>query len=512
MSTHNSEPLLAIRHVNKQYPGVKALDDVTLEMNAGEVMALLGENGAGKSTLVKVLSGAISRDSGEVLLGGRALPMDNTPLTARAFGIAIIYQELSLLPQLDVAENIFLTHEPTSFGSLIDYKKMHELARAQLDKLEASYIDTHAKVETLSLPERQLVEIAKALAIDCRVIIMDEPTTSLTWEETDHLFEMVRRLKSQNVAVVYISHRMDEVFQISDTVAVMRDGRLIDKVMTKDTDSVKVVEMMTGKLLEHKDRRPEDCTVIYDDAHVVMEVKDATDGKKIKDASFKVYAHEVLGFAGLVGAQRTELARAIFGADRLVHGEVTVSGRRIFNRTPTDSIRNHIGYLSENRKEEGLNLGMTLEENVVLIDMSKVSRRGYLSRSKITEIFENYRASTRIKGTGKQLVSSLSGGNQQKVAISKWLHSGCSLLIFDEPTRGIDVAAKAEIYAIIRKFAEEQVAAIVISSDVRELADVCDRVLVMSRGEIVHEIMPEGISQENILHSIVNKGGKKSNG
>lgn len=338
------------------------------------------------------------------------------------------------------------------------------MARTQLDKLEAHDIDTHAKVETLSLPERQLVEIAKALAVDCKVIIMDEPTTSLTWEETDHLFEMVRRLKKQNVAVVYISHRMDEVFQISDTIAVMRDGRLIDKIPTESTDSVKVVELMTGKLLEHRDRRPEDCKVIYDDAHVIMEVKDATDGKKIKNASFKVYANEVLGFAGLVGAQRTELARAIFGADKLVRGEVSVSGRKIFNRSPKDSIKNRIGYLSENRKEEGLNLGMTLEENVVLIDMSKVSSRGYLSRSKIREIFDTYKQSTRIKGTAKQLVSSLSGGNQQKVVISKWLHSGCGLLIFDEPTRGIDVAAKAEIYQIIRRFAEEQMAAIVISS------------------------------------------------
>lgn len=510
MSNEANEIICRIRNVKKFFPGVVALKNVNFDVHKGEVHAVVGENGAGKSTLMKVLSGAISRDGGDVLLDGRPLPKDNTPLTARAFGIAIIYQELSLLPQLDVAENIFLTHEPTTFGTLIDYKKMHGMAREQLDRLEAFGIDTRTKVETLSLPERQLVEIAKALAVDCKVIIMDEPTTSLTWEETDRLFEMVRRLKSQNVAVVYISHRMDEVFQISDTVAVMRDGRLIDKMPASATDSVKVVELMTGKLLEHRDRRPEDCKVVYDDSHVVMEVRDATDGKKIRNASFKVYAHEVLGFAGLVGAQRTELARAIFGADKLAGGEVSVSGRRIVNKSPGEAIKNRIGYLSENRKEEGLNLGMSLEENVVLIDMSKVSSRGYLSRARIKEIFDGYRASTRIKGTAKQMVSSLSGGNQQKVAIAKWLHSGCGLLIFDEPTRGIDVAAKAEIYEIIRRFAEEQIAAIVISSDVRELADVCDRVLVMSRGEIVHEIMPAGISQENILHSIVNKGGKKN--
>jgi ribose transport system ATP-binding protein len=497
-------------HVNKQYPGVKALDDVSLAMDAGEVMAILGENGAGKSTLVKVLSGAVSRDSGEILLAGRSLPMYNTPLTARAFGIAIIYQELSLLLQLDVAENIFLAREPVLFGGVIDYRKMHAQAREQLDKLEAYHIDTRAKVETLSLPERQLVEIAKALAVDCRVIIMDEPTTSLTWEETDRLFEMVRRLKSRNVTVIYISHRMNEIFEISDTIAVMRDGRLIDKVRTAGMDSVKIVEMMTGRLLEHKDRKAEDCKVAYRDDNIVLEVGGASDGKKIENASFNVYAHEVLGFAGLVGAQRTELARAIFGAGKMVRGEVKISGRRIRNRSPKDAIRNGIGYLSENRKEEGLNLGMTLEENVIIIDMGKVSRRGFLYRAKIREIFDGFKASTRIKGNAKQLVSSLSGGNQQKVAISKWLHSGCGILIFDEPTRGIDVAAKAEIFEIIRRFAAERMAAVVISSDVRELADVCDRVLVMSRGKIVHEIMPYDVSQEKILHSIVNKGGKKN--
>ena len=508
MQSDGTNPLLNIKNVNKQYPGVKALDDVSLSMEAGEVMALLGENGAGKSTLMKVLSGAISRDSGEILLAGKPLPMHNTPLTARAFGIAIIYQELSLLGQLTVAENIYLTHEPTGFGSMIDYPQMHRMAREQLDKLDAGYISTHAKVESLTLPERQLVEIAKALAIDCRVIIMDEPTTSLTWEETDRLFEMVRKLKAQNVAVVYISHRMDEVFEIGDTAAVMRDGRLIGKVPIKDTSPAEVVEMMTGKLLEHKERSAEDCKVSYNDGNVVLEAKNVSDGKKLNNVSFKVYANEVLGFAGLVGAQRTELARAIFGADRMTAGEVVIRGRSVRHRRPGDSIRNRIGYLSENRKEEGLNLGMSLEENVVLIDMKKVSRRGYLSRAKIRETFEEFRKSTRIKGTAAQPVSSLSGGNQQKVAISKWLHSGCDLLIFDEPTRGIDVAAKAEIYDIIRRFAEENMAAIIISSDVRELADVCDRVLVMSRGEIVQEIMPSGITQENILNSIVHKGGK----
>jgi len=411
MSKQISKPLLEIRNVSKYYPGVKALDDVSLDIEAGEVMALLGENGAGKSTLMKVLSGAIARDGGDVYIDGKSLPVNNTPLTARGYGVAIIYQELSLLSQLSVAENIYLTQEPTVAGKFIDYKKLHAQAKGQLAKLEASHIDTHLKVEELALPEQQMVEIAKALAVDCRVIIMD--------------------------------------------------------------------------------------------------VRDITDGKQIKGASFKLYSHEVLGFGGLIGSKRTELARMLFGADKLQDGKIYVSGKPVASGAPAQAIRNKIGYLSENRKEEGLNLGMSLKENTVLIDMGAVSKMGYINFGKISQIFEDYKKSINIKGFADAMVSSLSGGNQQKVAIAKWLHAGCDVLIFDEPTRGIDVAAKAEIYTLIRRFADQEgKAAIVISSDVAELVDVCDRVLVMSRGEIVEEIQPDDISQDRLLKSIVRKGGQ----
>ena len=509
MSKQISKPLLEIRNVSKYYPGVKALDDVSLDIEAGEVMALLGENGAGKSTLMKVLSGAIARDGGDVYIDGKSLPVNNTPLTARGYGVAIIYQELSLLSQLSVAENIYLTQEPTVAGKFIDYKKLHAQAKGQLAKLEASHIDTHLKVEELALPEQQMVEIAKALAVDCRVIIMDEPTTSLTWEETDRLFDVVRTLRSQGITVIYISHRMDEIFQIADTAAVMRDGKFVDKVKISETDSDAIVELMTGKLLEHKDRRVGDCKVRYQDDNVVMDVRDITDGKQIKGASFKLYSHEVLGFGGLIGSKRTELARMLFGADKLQDGKIYVSGKPVASGAPAQAIRNKIGYLSENRKEEGLNLGMSLKENTVLIDMGAVSKMGYINFGKINQIFEDYKKSINIKGFADAMVSSLSGGNQQKVAIAKWLHAGCDVLIFDEPTRGIDVAAKAEIYTLIRRFADQEgKAAIVISSDVAELVDVCDRVLVMSRGEIVEEIQPDDISQDRLLKSIVRKGGQ----
>ncbi len=501
------KPLVEIENVNKTYPGVKALENVSMTIEAGEVMALLGENGAGKSTLMKILSGAVSRDSGTIKIGGKELPLKNTPLEARASGIAIIYQELSLLSQLDVAENIYLTHEPSKLG-FITYKQMHKMAYKQLEKLQATHINTTRKVHSLALPEQQMVEIAKALAIDCKVIIMDEPTTSLAWEEVDRLFSVVRNLKAQGVTVIYISHRLDEIFQIADTAAVMRDGKFVGKVNINQTTSENIVEMMTGKLLEHKKLSDADSSY-YSDENIVMQVKNISDGKKLKDVSFNVYKNEVLGFAGLVGAQRTELARIIFGVDKFKSGEIFLNGKKITNNSPTQAIKNKLGYLSENRKEEGLNLGMTLKENTVLINMKPVSKVGFLNFKKVFKTFESYKKSIFIKGNADSMVSSLSGGNQQKIAIAKWLHAGCDLLIFDEPTRGIDVAAKAEIYELIRKFANEKSAAIVISSDVTELVDVCDRVIVMSRGEIVNEIMPENISQENILMSIVKKGGKQ---
>ena len=500
--------LLKISNVSKTYPGTKALDDVSVSVMAGEVMALLGENGAGKSTLVKILSGAVSRDNGEILLDGNPLPINNTPLSARGHGIAIIYQELSLLPQLNVAENIYLTHEPTIAKMFVDYKTMHRKAEEQLGKLKASYIGTRRKVIELPLPEQQMVEIAKALAVDCKVIIMDEPTTSLTWEETNRLFDVIRNLKDQGVTVIYISHRLDEIFQIADTAAVLRDGRFVGKVPISETNMDELVEMMTGKLLQHKERHEDGCNVDYRPEQVVMAVKNASDGKLIEGVDFELYEHEVLGFAGLIGARRTELARIIFGADRMKSGEITVAGKKVVNKLPSGAIQNKLGYLSENRKEEGLNLGMSLKENTVLIDMKPVSRFFFLMPKRINKIFSYYKESIPIKGEGGAMVSSLSGGNQQKIAISKWLHSGCEILIFDEPTRGIDVAAKAEIYGLIRKFADENKGAIVISSDVAELVNVCDRVLVMSRGKIISEISPKDVSQENILKSIVGEGGQ----
>ncbi|GHU61132.1 monosaccharide-transporting ATPase [Spirochaetia bacterium] len=503
--------LLEIKNVSKQYPGVKALDNVSFSMRKGEVMALLGENGAGKSTLVKILSGAINRDDGEIILDGKKFPARFNPIDARKLGVAIIYQELSLLPQLSVAENIFLTREPVVSKWWIDYRRMNQLAREQLKKLRADYIDVTAKVETLPLPEQQMVEIAKALAVDCKLIIMDEPTTSLTWEETDRLFDVIHHLRSQNITIIYISHRMDEIFKIAQSAAVLRDGKFVGKVIVENSSTDEIVEMMTGKILAYNERPKDLLTADYTNKDAILfSAKNLGDNKTIKNISFNLYRNEVLGFAGLVGAKRTEIARMIFGADKLPRGELRKNGRVISVKSPFQSIQNGIGYLSENRKEEGLNLGVTIKENVVLTDMKKVSSFSFINPKKVDAVYAQYQESINIKGVPNTLVSSLSGGNQQKVAIAKWLHSGCDILIFDEPTRGIDVAAKAEIYKLVRRFAKENGAAIVISSDAAELVNVCDRVLILSRGEIVEEILPNGISPETILKGIVSnkKGGE----
>lgn len=470
-------------------------------------MALLGENGAGKSTLVKILSGALNRDNGDIFIGGELLPKQYGPLEARNHGVAIIYQELSLLSELTVAENIYLTHEPLKFkpAKLIDYKQMKEEAKKQLCKLKAEHIKENEKVGRLPLPEQQMVEIAKALAVDCKVIIMDEPTTSLTWEETKRLFDVIRSLKQHGVTVVYISHRMDEIFMIADTATVMRDGKIVGKVEIKDTTKEEIISLMTGKELKHRDKGSED-RKDYEDRKILFQIKNATDDKFITDASLCVYENEVLGIGGLIGSRRTELARMIFGADRLKGGEIEVSGKKISINSPAQAIKNGIGYLSENRKEEGLNLGLSLKENIIQTDMNAVSSKTIIKWNDVTNLFERYKEKLRIKGNSDNLVMSLSGGNQQKVAIAKWLHAGCRILIFDEPTRGIDVAAKAEIYELIRKFARDGKAAIVISSEVNELVDVCDRVIIMSKGQITCELHSDEIIQDNILKRITTKG------
>lgn len=499
------ECLLEMKNISKTFPGVKALEDVSIQVKHGKVVALLGANGAGKSTLMKILSGAYSCDSGEIYINGNQLPKEYKPMEARKHGIAIIYQELSLMRELTVAENIYLTHEPlfNKHLKLIDYKKMYKQAKGQLAKLHADYINEKTKVGELPLPEQQMVEIAKALAIDCKIIIMDEPTTSLTWDETKRLFDVIRALKQQDISVIYISHRMDEIFKIADSTIIMRDGKLVGEMDMNEITKDGIITMMTGREIKKVDKKGK--VFNYTNKNILLQLNGVSDGKFIKNASLKLHENEVLGIGGLVGSKRTELFKMVVGADKMMDGKIFVSGKEVCIKNPKEAISHGIGYLSENRKEEGLNLGLTIKENIVTTDMKSVSRYSYLNQKIILNVCNEYIQKIGIKGIPSQNVINLSGGNQQKVAIAKWLHANCNILIFDEPTRGIDVGAKAEIYHIIREFTSKGRGAIVISSEVAELAEVCDRVIVMSKGEITHEVTGEDLNQDYILKCITTK-------
>ncbi|NMD37829.1 MAG: sugar ABC transporter ATP-binding protein, partial [Christensenellaceae bacterium] len=476
----NRELLLEIKNVSKQFPGVKALDDVSMNLYKGEVVALLGENGAGKSTLVKILSGAYKRDSGEIILDGEVLPKAYSTMEGRRLGISIIYQELSLLNELKVMENIFLNHEPKKIKGVIDFKKMRELSKIQLKKLNADYINPDSKVGDLSLPQKQLVEIAKALALDCKVLIMDEPTTSLTNEESEQLFGVIEGLRASGISVIYISHRMSDIFRICDRAIVMRDGKVVGEQTIEGTTQEELVELMSGNIVGFS--RKEGYNFDYTDKKVLLKLKNVSDGNFIDNINLDVFENEVLGVGGLIGAKRTELFKMVCGVDKMHGGTVEIEGKEVNIKTPNEAIKSKIGYLSENRKEDGLSLGITVRENCIHCNFEGASKNGIVSYKKINEIADNYVQKLKIKGKPYMRVENLSGGNQQKVAISKWLFAECNILVFDEPTRGIDVAAKAEIHNLIREFARGPGhAAVVISSEVNELLAVSDRVVVMSK-------------------------------
>jgi len=499
-----AEVLVAMDGIEKTFPGVHALSQCKFELHAGEVHALVGENGAGKSTLMKVLAGIYAKDSGQILYKGREVEIPN-PRAAKDLGISMIHQELNLMPHLTVAQNIFIGREPRrGVKFLLDDKAINDETQKLLDMMHLT-INPRTKVSDLTVAKQQMVEIAKALSLKSQVLIMDEPTAALTESEIDELFRIIRRLRDQGVGIVYISHRLEELKKISDRITVMRDGRYIDTVLTPDVTIDRIISMMVGRTIyESAPEVPEDAN-----QDVVLEVRNLNRGRALRDVNFKLKRGEILGFAGLMGAGRTEVARAIFGADPVDSGEVYIEGKPVHIHSPSDAVKHGIGYLSEDRKRYGLTLGMDVETNVVLASFRKfLGFLGVVNNSQTRKTAIQYVDALSIKTPGvQQKTKNLSGGNQQKVVIAKWLTADTQILIFDEPTRGIDVGAKSEIYKLLNDLARQGKSIIMISSELPEILRMSHRIVVMCEGRITGELTAAEATQEKIMTYATMRGG-----
>ncbi len=484
-----------MQQIVKTYPGVQALSGVDLTVLPGEVQALVGENGAGKSTLMKILAGAETADSGEVYINGKKAVITG-PTQAMKLGISIIYQEFNLVPYMSVAENIYLGREPEAgLPGFVGFRKMHEDARRVIDALGVA-IDVEKNVAQLSVAEQQMVEIAKATSRKCSIIAMDEPSATLTEHELENLFSLIRRLSAEGVSIVYISHRLEEVFEIADRVTVMRDGELVGTKDIGETDREDIIRMMVGR--ELGEAIPKVTAEIGDP---VLTLRNVTREPVIQNVSLEVRTGEILGVAGLVGAGRTEVARVIFGADEIDSGEILLDGKPVDISSPMDAIDLGIGLVTEDRKAHGLVLGMAVRENMTLANLSELTSIGFIDRKKERDVSEKYTRDLAVKTpTIEQEVQNLSGGNQQKVVLAKWLFTDSKVLIFDEPTRGIDVGAKTEIYQLMNRLAASGAAVIMISSELPEVLGMSDRILVMHEGRVAGELTREEATQEKIMH------------
>ena len=484
-----------MRGIVKKFPGVLALDHVNLTVKKGEVHALLGENGAGKSTLMKILSGAYQKDEGEIFFDGQKVEIHSSQ-DAQKLNISIIYQELNLTEQLTVAENIFMGRQIMKNKFMVDWKKMYAEAQKLLDDLGID-IDAHAQVRSLGVAHKQMVEVAKALSINSRVLVMDEPTAPLTNREIKTLFDTIRMLKSRGVSIIYISHRLEEVMEICDRATIMRDGCNVTELNVADTNLDEIIRYMVGR--ELKEKFPK---IQVETGDVRMKVEKINAGKQVKDISFEVRGGEILGIAGLVGAGRTETARAIFGMDPKQSGEIYIDGQKVEISQPLDAIKAGIGFVTEDRKGEGLVLNMPISQNMTLATLEKFGASFHMDLGKEKKTVDEYIQSLKIKTPSPlQLARNLSGGNQQKVVLAKWLLSDSKVIIFDEPTRGIDVGAKIEVYNIINSLVKQGVAVIMISSEMPEVLGMSDRVAVMHQGEITGVFDNDGtLTQEKILY------------
>jgi ribose transport system ATP-binding protein len=488
-----NDVILQMNNVAKAFPGVLALDDVSFSCVKGEVHALVGENGAGKSTLMKVLSGAYQPDQGTIIFDGQRIEINN-PHHAQELGISIIYQEFNLIPYLDIAQNIFLGREPKNNFGAIDYGRMYLEAGKLITQIGLN-LDLKEWVFNLSVAERQLVEIVKALSFSAKVVIMDEPSSALSEEETRRLFNIIRSLKEQGITVIYISHRIKEVFEVGDRVTVLKDGRVVSTQNVESSDENSLVRMMIGRSLD---------TMFPDkgkaDDEPILSVRGLTRDGVFRNVSFEIYKGEVLGLAGLVGAGRTEVARAIFGADPLDNGIILLDGKQQKINSPKDALAHGIGLVPEDRRNHGLVLCLSVRSNIVLPILGRIRRLLFTNKSKEKEISNNLISSLDIKTPScESEVEYLSGGNQQNVVLSKWLAAKPRVLIFDEPTRGIDVGAKAEIHRLMRELANNGTGVLMISSELPEILGMSDQIIVMSDGQIAASFSSEEASEEKIM-------------
>jgi ABC-type sugar transport system ATPase subunit len=495
--------VLQMRGIKKAFPGVQALDGVDLEVRSGEVMALVGENGAGKSTLIKILSGAYTADAGEIYIKGQPVKIVD-PKHARDLGVSVIYQELILAEQISVAENIFAGREIVNRFGFIDYGTMYKNAQKWLDELHIKNVDPRDEIRRLSIARKQMVEIAKALSLDSSIIVMDEPTSSLPTATTNPnevnevqvLLSTIRKLRDRGKALIYISHRMEEIFRISDRITVMRDGKLIGVRKTSETTPKEIISMMVGRNLEDMYGKASEQKI----GQTVLEVKNLNQGKRLKNISFKARSGEILGVAGLVGAGRTELAKAVFGADHRDSGEILVDNKPVRIRVPMDAIEAGLGYLPEDRKMQGLFLQKAITTNISAANIGSISKNGFIQDNNERNLAQEYVRQLNIRTPSiDQFARNLSGGNQQKVVIAKWLSVKPKVLIVDEPTRGVDVGAKIEIYNLLRKLAAEGVAVVMISSELPEILGMSDRIIVIREGHLAGELDREAATEETIM-------------
>lgn len=489
-----NEIILKMEHINKTFGTVKALKDVHMDLRSGEVHALMGENGAGKSTLMKILTGVYSLETGNLHYFGKEVEF-KTPKEAQEAGIAIVHQELNMMADLTVAENIYIGRESMK-GAIIDDAKMIRMSKALFDELGVN-VNPASTVKDIPVGMQQMTEIAKAISMDAKIIVFDEPTTSLTDDEIEQLFRIIRELTAKGIGIIYISHRMDEIGVITDRITVMRDGEYVGTVNTKETSKDELINMMVGRVSYVE---PKACSTVPEDAPVVLEVKNLNRGNHIKDVSFTLQKGEILGFSGLMGAGRTEVARAIFGADKLDSGEIFINGKPVNIHSTSDAVGYGIGYLSEDRRSDGMITGFDVANNVSMCTVPEFVDGLLINDAKIEQVAKQYVEDLAIKCSSvKQVAKTLSGGNQQKVVIAKWLHAKSDILIFDEPTKGIDVGAKNEIYELMNALAAEGKSIIMISSEMEEVLRLSDRIIVMAEGRKTAELKIEEASQEVIM-------------